>query len=252
MCGCGTTIAAAQKLNREWIGIDITHVSVGLQKLRLLDNFGMVPTGTRKTHHRDTEGTEKSRSKDLSDLSVSVVNTSYRVIGQPEDLDGARELANTDRYDFQWWILPLIGARSLGAAKGEKQGKKGADSGIDGLMVFIDDKSGKAKKVIVSVKSGHVNVAQVRDLAHVVTREKAAIGVFLTLEPPTKPMVQEALNEQFYFSEHWNKNYPKIQILTVEDILNGKTVNLPGNIQTFKKAGKIESETSDQHLLSFD
>ena len=119
-------------------------------------------------------------------------------------------------------------------------------------MVFIDDKSGKAKKVIVSVKSGHVNVAQVRDLAHVVTREKAAIGVFLTLEPPTKPMVQEALNEQFYFSEHWNKNYPKIQILTVEDILNGKTVNLPGNIQTFKKAGKIESETSDQHLLSFD
>lgn len=94
-----------------------------------------------------------------------------------------------------------------------------------------------------------MNVSQIRDLAHVVIREKAAIGVFLTLEPPTKPMIQEAIGEQFYFSEYWNKNYPKIQILTVEEILNGKTVNLPGNIQTFKKAGRIVAEDDDQRAL---
>ncbi len=79
------TIAAAQKLNRHWIGIDITHLAVGLMKLRIKDTFGMVPIGTRNTHHRDTEGTEKDSLENLSDLRASVVNSSYRVIGQPED-----------------------------------------------------------------------------------------------------------------------------------------------------------------------
>jgi site-specific DNA-methyltransferase (adenine-specific) len=99
-CGCGTTIAAAQKLDREWIGIDVTHLAVGLQKLRLKDSFDL------------------TAGKD------------YKVVGQPEDLDGAKELAEKDKYGFQWWILPLIGARALGAEKGQKEGKKGADKGI--------------------------------------------------------------------------------------------------------------------------
>jgi site-specific DNA-methyltransferase (adenine-specific) len=221
-CGCGTTIAAAQKLNRQWIGIDITHLSVGLQKLRLLDNFGL------------------HAGKD------------YKVVGQPEDLEGARQLAQEDRYGFQWWVLPLIGAKAFGSEAGSKVGKRGADSGIDGAMVFVDDNSGKAKRVIVSVKSGGVNVSQIRDLAHVVDREKAAIGVFLTLEPPTKPMIQEAVGAGFYHSPGWNRDYPKIQIITVEDILAGKTVSLPPNLQTFKRADRIANESPDQQGLGFE
>ena len=251
-CGCGTTIAAAQKLNRQWIGIDVTHLAVGLMKLRLKDSFGMVPTGTKTTHHRDTESTEQDSAKNLSDLSASVVNSSYRVIGQPEDLDGAKELALNDRYGFQWWILPLIGARALGAEKGQKEGKKGSDKGIDGIMVFTDDNSGKAKRVIVSVKSGHVNVSHIRDLGHVIERENAAIGVFLTLEPPTKPMLAEAAEKGFYHSPGWNKGYPRLQILTVEDLLNGKTVDLPPNLQTYKQAGKVSGQNTDQGALGFE
>lgn len=221
-CGCGTTIAAAQKLNREWIGIDITHLSVGLQKLRLKDSFNL------------------TAGKD------------YKVIGQPEDLEGAKELAQNDRYGFQWWILPLIGARALGAEKGSKEGKKGSDKGIDGIMVFTDDNSGKAKRVVVSVKSGHVNVTHIRDLAHVIEREKAAIGVYLTLEPATKPMIEEAVGAGFYHSPGWNKDYPKIQILTVEELLAGKSVQLPPNLQTFKQAEKIGGKADDQGSLGFD
>ncbi len=218
-CGCGTTIAAAQNLGREWIGIDLTHLAVGLQKFRLKDTYGL-------TAGRD-----------------------YKVVGQPEDVAGARELAQNDRYGFQWWILPLVGAKALGAEAGKKEGKKGSDKGIDGLMSFFDDNSGKSKKVIFSVKSGHVNVSHIRDLVGTVEREKAAIGVYITLEPPTKPMITEAVSAGFYHSEYFNKDFPKIQILTVEDILAGKEVKVPAESITFKKAPKAASTRSAQNEL---
>ena len=295
-CGCGTTIAAAQKLNREWIGIDITHLAVGLMKLRLKDSFGMMPVGEKAASpvlslkgtkiiaqgkalgrppgnesqkDSDPEGVEQTAA-DVAPLqgandagnspgfhpgllssSPSATLQYYRVIGQPEDIDGARELALNDRYGFQWWILPLIGARALGAEKGQKEGKKGSDKGIDGIMVFTDDNSGKAKRVIVSVKSGHTNVSHIRDLGHVIDRENAAIGVYLTLEPPTKPMLTEAAEKGFYHSPGWNKDYPRLQILTVEDLLAGKTVDLPPNIDTYKKAQKMVTESDDQGMLGF-
>jgi site-specific DNA-methyltransferase (adenine-specific) len=119
------------------------------------------------------------------------------------------------------------------------------------MIVFTDDNSGKAKRVIVSVKGGGVNVSHIRDLVGTVEREKAAIGVYLTLEPPTKPMLKEATEAGFYHSEGWNKDYPKIQILTVEDILNGKQLDLPPSIDTFKKAGNVTTETKDQGSLGF-
>src|SRR5690606_19525357 len=218
-CGCGTTIAAAQNLGREWIGIDITHLAVGLQKFRLKDTYKLIA------------------GKD------------YKVVGQPEDLAGASELAKNDRYGFQWWILPLVGAKALGAEAGKKEGKKGSDKGIDGLMSFFDDNSGKSKKVIFSVKSGHVNVSHIRDLVGTVEREKAAIGVYITLEPPTKPMITEAVSAGFYHSEYFNKDFPKIQILTVEDILAGKEVKVPAESITFKKAPKAVPTNTAQNEL---
>ena len=176
----------------------------------------------------------------------------YKVVRQPEDLAGAKELAANDKYGFQWWVLPLIGAKALGSEAGKKEGKKGADGGIDGMIVFTDDHSGKAKKVIVSVKSGGVNVSQIRDLGHVIDREKAAVGIFVTLEKPTKPMIEEAVGKGFYHSDGWNKDYPRIQILTVSDILAGKMPDLPPNINTFKKAGKVTKESKDQTAFDFE
>jgi len=207
-CGCGTTIAAAQKLEREGIGIDITHLSVGLQKLRLKDTF---------------------------QLKAGV---DYKVIGQPTDLEGARELASKDRYGFQWWILPLIGAKSHGSEAGKREGKKGSDKGIDGTLNFIDDTTGKAKRIIVQVKSGKVKSGDIRDLNGVLDREGAAIGVFVTLEKASKDMETEAVTSGFYHSDYFMKDYPRLQILTVEDILHGKGIQMPSESVAFKKAEK--------------
>ena len=208
-CGCGTTIAAAQKLNRRWVGIDITHLSIALQKYRLRDSFSIV------------------------------AGADYEVIGEPVSLDSARQLAADDRYQFQWWALSLIQARPLGASSGQKKGKKGADQGIDGVINFIDDSKGTAKRVLVQVKSGKVGAKDIRDLTGTVNREKAAMGVFITLESPTAPMEKEATGAGFYYSEGWNQNYPKIQILTIEALLHGAKVEMPQTAGiTFQQAPK--------------
>ncbi len=215
-CGCGTSIAAAEKLERHWIGIDITHLSIALQKYRLKDAFGLEP------------------GKD------------YAVIGEPADLASARQLASEDRYQFQWWALSLIKAQPLGGDAGSKTGKKGADKGIDGIITFIDDNTGKPKRVVVQVKSGHVNAATVRDLRGVVEREQAAIGALVTLDPPTQPMITEAAGAGFYEMQSWGR-YPRVQILTVEGLLNGtQRLEMPKPTQsidrTFKQAPKEQKQ----------
>ena len=219
-CGCGTSIAAAEKLGRAWIGIDITHLAIALQKYRLKAAFGL---------------------EDRKD---------YAVVGEPTDQAGARQLATEDRYQFQWWALSLIQAQPLGGDAGSKQGKKGADKGIDGQIVFIDDNSGKPKKVMIQVKSGGVNAATVRDLRGVVEREQAAIGVLITLEPATKPMQTEAAAAGFYTSPGWGKQYPRLQILTVEELLHGvKRLEMPPQAQTavtFQQAPKEKSKSEAQ------
>ena len=222
-CGCGTTIAAAQKLNRNWIGIDVTHLSIALQKYRLKDAF---------------ELTEK---KD------------YAVVGEPEDLHSAQQLALEDRYQFQWWALSLIKARPLGASSGSKTGKKGSDKGIDGVIVFTDDNSGKAKRVLVQVKSGKVKSGDIRDLVGTITREEAAIGVFITMENATRDMITEAISAGFYHSNGWNRDYPKMQIFTIEDLLNGKELQIPGDLRTFKQAEKVNTNISaPQNAFDFE
>jgi len=160
-CGCGTTIAVAEHLKRRWIGIDITHLAISLMRHRLQDTFGPVLT-------------------------------SYEVIGDPKDLESARALAEENRYQFEWWSLGLVDARPA------QDKRKGADRGVDGYINFFDDNSGRAKTVAVQVKSGHVNAAYVRDLKGVLEREKAPIGILITLEEPTRPMLQEAAAGGFY------------------------------------------------------
>ena len=164
------------------------------------------------------------------------------VHGTPKDMDGARNLAAQDKYQFQWWAVSLVNAVPFGGKK------KGADSGIDGLIYFKPE--GKTtEKAIVSVKGGdNVNVAMVRDLAHVVDREKAKIGMFITLADSTGPMRTEAVKAGFY--ETLYGKYPKIQILTIRELFEGKQPNIPlVDASAFKKAPK--AETGDQQALPF-
>ena len=207
-CGCGTAIAAAQKLNRKWIGIDITHLSIALQKYRLQEMFPDIR---------------------------------FKVVGEPQDIAAARQLAQDDRYQFQWWALSLIRAKPLGGQEGSKTGKKGSDKGIDGIITFIDNAYEKTKRVLVQVKSGHVKSGDIRDLRGTVERENAAIGVFITLEPPSKDMITEAVSAGNYDSPYWGK-IPRIQILTIADLLKGAKVNMPTPYGTFKQAQKVKQD----------
>ncbi len=208
--GCGTTISAAQKLGRQWVGIDITHLSVSLLVYRLQDMFGL---------------------KKKAD---------YVVIGEPEDVGGARSLAAEDRYQFQWWALSLVRAKPLGGDVGGK-GKKGSDKGIDGALNF-QEKGGKLGRVLVQVKSGKVKSGDVRDLVGTMDREKAAVGVFITLEEATSDMRKEAASAGVYRSETWDKNYPRIQILTIADLLSGKEIDMPPRLSMFKQAERVQAE----------
>ena len=214
-CGCGTATAAAERLKRRWIGIDITHLAITLIRHRLNDAFG-----------------GKLRQ--------------YQVIGVPEDLAGAAALAQENRYQFEWWALGLVDARPAGDKR------KGADSGVDGYINFFDDNSGKAKRIVVQVKSGHVERSQIATLNSDREREKAEIGLFITLEHPTNPMAQEALSAGFYEPEHFsNHRFPRVQILTIEGLLEGVEAQYPrfAPRATFRRAPRQVREEAAPFLL---
>ena len=183
-CGCGTAVHAAQKLKRQWIGIDITHLAISLIEKRLKDSFKPKPH--------------------------------FEVYGTPKDLAAARDLARRDKYQFQWWAVSLVDAQPF-------QGKKkGADGGVDGLKFFRDLDPQGVHKIVVSVKGGeHLKADDVRALMAVRERENADIALFLSLEPPTQGMMADAASAGFYQSPN-GKKYARVQLLTIEDLLAGK------------------------------
>ena len=186
-CGCGTSVHAAQLLGRSWIGIDVTHLAIGLVRRRLIDAFP---------------------------------RAQFEVRGVPRDMGGARELAGADKHEFQLFAVSMIEAQPF------KGGRKGPDGGVDGYLYFKPD--GKnVEKAVVSVKGGgKVGVGMIRDLIATIDREKAKIGIFLTLEDPTANMRREASAAGFYDSPLHGK-FEKIQILTFEDLFEGKRPHLP-------------------------
>lgn len=211
-CGCGTTISVAERLHRHWIGIDITHLAISLMKNRLHDTFG-------------------------SQLAP------YEVLGAPTDLAGAEALALQDRCQFQWWALGLVEARPA------QDKKKGKDTGIDGYVYFFDDNSDKVKRVIVQVKSGYIKAADMRDLKDAIEREQAEIGAFVTLKPATGEVNKEAISSGFYDSQFYGQ-FPKIQILTIEELLNGAKLLYPQiGSTTFKRATRQSKNQSEQFAL---
>ena len=213
-CGCGTAVAAAESLNRRWIGIDITHLAITLIRHRLHDAFG-----------------ENLRP--------------YEVVGDPKDLHSAESLALHDRYQFEWWALGLVDARPA------RDRKKGADAGIDGYINFFDDNSGKPKRIVVQVKSGKVQRSQIATLKSDMEREKADLALFVTLQSPSRPMQQEALQAGFYAPEAFpDHNFPKVQILTIEELLAGGRPDYPRYAPraTFQRAPRRRSKGTQGRL----
>jgi site-specific DNA-methyltransferase (adenine-specific) len=202
-CGCGTTVHAAQKMGRRWIGVDVTHLAVGLIQRRLRDAFPMAE---------------------------------FQVLGTPKDIGGARALAGADKHQFQLWALSMIDN-----AVPYKGGRKGADGGVDGYVYFqVPSEEGAGSKTdtgkaIVSIKGGGVSDPQVKDLITTIDHEGAQMGVFITLLPPTKPMVARAAAAGFY--EAGGRTYPKVQILTIEQLFDGKRPEMPWlDPSVFRKA----------------
>ena len=187
-CGCGTAVHAAQKLGRQWIGIDVTHLAISLIEKRMKAAF--------------------------PDIAFSVEGT-------PKDLASAEDLARRDKYQFQWWAVSMIDAMPFGGRK------KGADGGIDGILYFKPD-GRRAEKAIVSVKGGdQVGVQMIRDLHSTMERERAPIGVFLTKALPSAPMEKEAAAVGRFHSEATGKSYPRLQIITVAELFAGKRPDIP-------------------------
>ena len=207
-CGCGTAVAVAERLGRRWIGIDVTHLAISLMKGRLRDTFG-------------------------AKLSP------YDVVGAPEDLASARALAEASehdgRYQFEYWALGLVEARPA------NRGRRGADAGVDGYINFFDDDSGKAKRVLVQVKSGKVQRGVIATLKGDMEREGAELGLLVTLEEPTEPMLQEAAAAGLYVPKHFPYHeFPRVQIATIEELVSGQQPHLPhlglSQAPTFRRA----------------
>ncbi len=214
-CGCGTTIDAAEKLGRKWIGIDITQLATSLIKNRLRDTYGD---------------------------KIEIVT-----IGEPTTPNEASVLAEQDKFQFQWWALGLVGARPV-------EQKKGADHGIDGKILFRDDpKAAKPEQIIIQVKGGKTGVKDVRDLRGVLDREKAAIGILISLQPPTGPMETEAASTGFYEHKTNQQKYPRLQLRTVKELMDGKGIERPTSAaasdETFKKAPTSKRKSAEDQAL---
>lgn len=210
-CGCGTTIAAAQKLGRHWIGIDITHLAIGLIKKRLRDAYGNEAV--------------------------------FEVVGEPTTVEDAERLAKEEPYQFQAWALGLVGARPAATVK------KGADKGIDGRLYFHDG-SGKSRQIILSVKAGKLHANYVRDLAGVVSSEKAEIGVLISFDRPTKAMRSWAAGQGF-FESPWGR-HPRLQLITVGELLAGEQIDAPrtaGTNTTYKTAPRAALKVAESPSL---
>ena len=275
-CGCGTTIDAAEKLGRDWIGIDVTQLAISLIKNRLQDTYGsrlkFISGSAGSTGHRpvssgdspdETEaGVDSKKPPVSSDVTpfrsagrrpeqasrpfhpeISLV----RIIGEPTTPNEAATLAEDDKYQFQWWALGLVGARPV-------EQKKGADHGIDGKILFRDDpKAARPEQIIIQVKGGKTGVKDVRDLRGVLDREKAAIGILISLQPPTGPMETEAASAGFYEHKTNRQKYPRLQLRTVKELMEGKGIERPSTVaatdETFKKAPESKKKQHEQKAL---
>jgi site-specific DNA-methyltransferase (adenine-specific) len=208
-CGCGTTLDAAEYLKRKWIGIDISPIAISLMKRRLQDSY--------KT--------------DLSKFTIR---------GVPKDKESAIELWVKNPFAFQdWWIMEFEVFSST-------FGKKGADQGVDGLGMYLIPTVEQPIKAAFQVKGGKVQSKDIDALLGAMVKHKCELGVFLTIQSPTEPMLKTVANSGHFSAAGFN--YPRLQILTLEEFFSGKTLQLPKFNITFKNAQSI-SKFVDQSGL---
>lgn len=239
-CGCGTTIDAAEKSGREWIGIDITQIAMTTIKKRLWD-----------TYH-ETKAVKFLRGSDAAPPDAqskpSGTEMVVRIIGEPATPEDAAAMAKDDPYGFQWWAAGLVGGQG-GAEK-----KKGADTGIDGRIIFFDDpKSATGEEIILQVKGGNLKADDVRALGFVVQREQAAMGVLISVAEPTDKMYADAAAAGYYAHKLTDQKYPRLQLRTVKELMEGKGIERPSEHaardETFKKAPKAKASRDEQMML---
>jgi site-specific DNA-methyltransferase (adenine-specific) len=213
-CGCGTTVDAAQRLGRKWIGIDITYIAVDLISKRLRHTYGN-----------------------------SVMET-VDVDGIPKGVTGARALFAKSPFDFERWAVSLINA--------EPNQKQVGDKGIDGVARFPLGAKGQLGRVLVSVKGGKtLNPSMVRDLSGTVDTQKAAMGVLITLELATKG-VKDAIDHGGVYKHPANgQAYPRLQHITIAELLDGKKPQMPGTVLPYIAAEKLTVQEESQ-MLPFD
>lgn len=210
-CGCGTAVDAAQKLGRRWIGIDVTYLAVDLIDKRLKHTYG--------------DG----------------VAESYEVVGIPRDVGGAHALFDRNPFDFERWAVSLI--------HGQPNEKQVGDRGIDGVIRFHTGR--ETERALISVKGGRqLNPAMVRDLVGTVESQRAAMGVLITLDEPTRGMI-EAVNHSGLWTNPANgQTFPKVQIMTVGDLLAGKRPTMPPPLMPYTQAQRRDEDV-DQMALGF-
>lgn len=207
-CGCGTTVASAEKLKRHWIGIDVTWLAIDKVEKRLKESYG------------------------------DKIKKTYFIKGQPVDVSSARALAEKDKTEFEIWAISLVEAA-----------QRGRDGGVDGILTIPESRRVNTK-VIVQVKGGkHLNPGMVRDLIGTIENEKAAIGLLITLEEPTVGMNELAKHSGYYKSPIWDKNFPRIQILTVGKYFDGKRFELPWAESPISKARLVQEQKRQKPLL---
>jgi site-specific DNA-methyltransferase (adenine-specific) len=219
-CGCGTTIAVSQKLNRRWLGVDISHLAIRLILDRLTKPYG-----------------EEERKN---------IRAAIEVNGFPKDVASARELAvHTDKHrvKFQDWLIEVM----LGGVSNEK---KTADGGYDGYLIFPLSPDNKKKgTAIIEVKSGNVGIATFRSFVETVKKEKADMGIFLCFESQVTDGMRKYARDEGYIPDF---KIDKMQIITVESLLEGGSVRLPGlgEMYTFKSSTKrLDAEKEEEGMF---
>ena len=208
-CGCGTAVHAAQKLGREWIGIDVTHLAIGLIEKRMSDAFP---------------------------------GLQFEVKGRPQSLASAQDLAKRDKHQFELWALSVVDADPW------KGGRKGPDGGIDGIIWFKPDGK-KTEKAIVEVKGGATGVKDVGRLAQVMQREGAKIGVLLTAQIPTRAMERDAAAVGVWENEYTGRKHARLQIITLAELFQNKRPDIPWVDTSAQKKAKREETSIQGKLI---
>jgi hypothetical protein len=211
--GCGTTIDAAQKLGRRWIGIDVTTLAIDLIDARLRHTYG------------------------------ESIRDSYEILGIPRDLAGAQALFHRSPFEFERWCVMMV--------DGQPNVKQVGDKGIDGVIRFPIDGKGNSDKILVSVKGGSTNPGHVRDLIGTIQSQRAAMGIFICMQPSSKGMADAANHSGLYQHPRDGKSYPRVQIITVEELLDDKRPKLPATLLPYFQAQKRSSSGDEQLPLGF-